>query len=176
MSRLFITTLAAVAALAGPAGAAVIDRQPNGFEVATTVHIDAPPAKVYAALVHIGRWWASAHSFSHDAANLSIDPVAGGCFCERLAGGGSVAFGRVIYVAPDALLRLQTALGPLQSTGADGHLTFALVAKDGGTDLTETYDVGGYAKGGLDGWAATVDRVLGEQMARLKQFVETGAP
>ena len=176
MSRLIITLFAALAAIAAPAGAAVIDKQPNGFEVAGTIHIDAPPAKVFAALVHIGRWWDSAHSFSHDASNLSLDPVAGGCFCERLAGGGSVAFGRVIYVAPDAVLRLQTALGPLQGTGADGHLTFQLTAKDGGTDLTETYDVGGYAKGGLDGWAPTVDRVLGEQVARLKRFVETGAP
>ena len=176
MSRLIVASIAALAAIAAPAGAAIIDVQLNGFEVATTVHIDAPPAKVYAALVHIGRWWDPVHSFSHDPANLSIDPVAGGCFCERLANGGSVAFGRVVFVAPDAALRLQTALGPLQSTGADGHLTFDLKAKDGGTDLTETYDVGGYAKGGFVGWATPVDRVLGEQMARLKRFVETGAP
>ena len=40
-----------------------------------------------------------------------------------------------------------------------------------------TYDVGGYAKGGLaETWAAPVDQVLGGQLARLKKQVETGRP
>jgi hypothetical protein len=38
-----------------------------------------------------------------------------------------------------------------------------------------TYDVGGYAKGGLaETYAAPVDEVLGQQLARLKKAVETG--
>ena len=47
----------------------------------------------------------------------------------------------------------------------------------GKTDLVLTYDVGGYAKGGLaETLAAPVDKVLGEQVARLKKYVETGKP
>jgi hypothetical protein len=72
-------------------------------------------------------------------------------------------------------LRLFGGLGPLQSTGAAGHLGFALKAVGATTELTATYDVGGYAKGGLaETWAAPVDAVLGEQVARLKTYVETG--
>ena len=46
-----------------------------------------------------------------------------------------------------------------------------------GTDVVLTYDFGGYAKGGLaETLAAPVDKVLGEQVARLKKYVETGKP
>jgi uncharacterized protein YndB with AHSA1/START domain len=161
--------------VAGPAAAEVVDVQPSGFEVREVAQFNAPPAKVWAALVQIGRWWSPVHTFSHDAANLTLDPRAGGCFCETLKDGGSVAFMRVIYVAPGSILRLEGALGPLQTTGASGHLAWTLKAKDGGTELTSTYDVGGYACGGFGGWAPVVDRVLGEQYAGLKRFVETGA-
>ncbi|MDB5498278.1 MAG: ATPase, partial [Phenylobacterium sp.] len=45
------------------------------------------------------------------------------------------------------------------------------------TELTMTYDVGGYAKGGLaETLAGPVDMVLGEQVARLKKYLETGRP
>jgi hypothetical protein len=69
------------------------------------------------------------------------------------------------------------ALGPLQFTGAAGHLGIALkpAAGGGGTEVVMTYDVGGYAKGGLaETYAAPVDQVLGEQLARLKKAVESG--
>jgi hypothetical protein len=39
-----------------------------------------------------------------------------------------------------------------------------------------TYDFGGYAKGGMDKWAAPVDQVLGAQLDSLKRYVETGQP
>ena len=51
--------------------------------------------------------------------------------------------------------------------------TWAIVLKPAGdrTELTLTYDVGGYAKGGLaETLAAPVDGVLGEQVARLKKL------
>ena len=166
----------AVAVLASAARAEVIDTQPSGFEVRQIVHIAAPPAQVYDALAQIGRWWSNDHSFSGDAANLSLDPKAGGCFCETLKDGGFAVHMRVIYAQPGKALKLEGALGPLQSLGATGHLAWVLTAKDGGADLTQTYDVGGYAKGGFGGWATPVDHVLTLQIGRLKAFVETGKP
>jgi hypothetical protein len=83
---------------------------------------------------------------------------------------------QVVYVRPTEALRLAGALGPLQGTGADGHMTLALKETAGHTVFTLTYDVGGYAKGGLASWAKPVDAVLGEQVARLKRYVETGKP
>jgi hypothetical protein len=81
---------------------------------------------------------------------------------------------RVIFVDPGTLIRFEGALGPMQESGASGHLTWKVAAKDGGTELTWTYDVGGYMKGGLGPFAGAVDGVFAEQMGRLKALVETG--
>lgn len=167
---------AALAALATPAWASVTDAQPNGFEVVESEQIAAPPAAVYAALGQVGDWWWGRHSFSGDAKNLRLELRAGGCFCEALGDGGEAVHLRVIMVKPNAEVRLEGALGPLQASGADGHLVWTLTPKDGGTTLVLTYDFGGYMKGGLDSWAKPVDGVLAEQMARLKRYVETGRP
>ena len=175
MRSLLIAAIA-VSALASAARAEVVDAQPGGFEVRQTVHIAASPDRVYRALAEVGHWWDGAHSFSGDAAHLSLEPKAGGCFCETLPDGGSAAHMRVLLAQPGKAMRLEGVLGPLQGLGATGHLTWTLTAKDGGTDLVQTYDVGGYAKGGLNGLAAPVDHVLGQQAARLKSWVETGKP
>ena len=151
------------------------DRSAAAFEVTEKATIAAAPGKVWGALMRPARWWASDHTWSGDAKNLSFDPS--GCFCERLKNGG-VRHMMVIYADGATALRLSGGLGPLQFTGASGVLGFALKDAGGGkTDLTVTYDVGGYAKGGLaETLAAPVDRVLGEQVGRLKKAVETGKP
>ena len=166
----------ALLSLATVARAAVVDSQPGGFEVKETVDIGARAAKVWDALGEIGAWWKSEHTYSGDAKNLSLDLKLGGCFCERLPGGGGVQHMQVVYVRPSQIVRLAGGLGPLQGTGADGHMTLALKETADHTALTLTYDVGGYAKGGLAGLAGPVDGVLGEQAARLKRYVETGKP
>jgi hypothetical protein len=173
MKRLIVVAAAAWL-LAGAARAEVTDRSDAGFEVRQVATIAAPQAKVYAALLKPSLWWNSAHSFSGDAKNLTLDPATG-CFCETLPKGGIVRHMTVVYADGASQLRLEGALGPLQFTGASGHLGFALKEAAGQTTLTLTYDVGGYAKGGLaEKWAAPVDQVLGEQVTRLKRYAETG--
>jgi uncharacterized protein YndB with AHSA1/START domain len=158
--------------LSGPAAAEVKSVTTSGFAVADTQMIKAPPERVYAALGEIGHWWSSAHTFSRNAANLSLDLKAGGCFCERLQDGGSVRHLSVVYAAPGRGLRLRGALGPLQTEGVDGALSWALKPSEGGTRVTQTYVVGGYLRGGMAEWAPKVDKVLGEQLGRLKRYVE----
>jgi hypothetical protein len=46
----------------------------------------------------------------------------------------------------------------------------------GATSLEFSYSAGGYMQGGFEKIVPTVDAVLGEQLARLKAFVETGKP
>ena len=58
-----------------PARATVMDSTQNGFSVVEKTHITASPDKVYAAFIAPGRWWSSKHTFSQDAANLSLDPA-----------------------------------------------------------------------------------------------------
>jgi len=164
----------ALAALAGAARAEVTDRSAAGFEVTEKATLAAPPRKVWDAIMRPDHWWAGAHTWSGDAKNLYFDPS--GCFCERLKV-GAVRHMTIVYNDGGTALRLYGGLGPLQSTGAAGHLDFVLKPAGTGTELTLTYDVGGYAKGGLaERFAAPVDKVLGEQVARLKKQVETGKP
>jgi len=160
--------------LANSTSAAVVDAQPSGFEVREEVHIAAPPERVYAALSRVGQWWSSQHTYSRDARNLSLELKVGGCFCERLPEGGEARHLIVEMIQPNKLVRLAGALGPLAGTGGTGRLAIQTVAKDGGSDVVLTYDFGGYARGGMDQWASPVDQVLGEQLARLKRYVETG--
>jgi uncharacterized protein YndB with AHSA1/START domain len=165
-----------VLAVAGPAAAEVKAVAANGFEVATTGTIAAPADRVYATLGEVGRWWDPSHTFSRDAANLSMELHAGGCFCERLKDGGSVHHLQVVYAALGQGLRLRGALGPLQTEGVDGRLGWTLKPGEGGTSVALSYVVGGYIRSGTEQWAPRVDRVLDEQLQRLKSFVEGKSP
>jgi hypothetical protein len=159
------------------APAEVIDSAGNGFVVKITVNIKAAPEEVYRRIVrNVGDWWNSEHTFSHDSHNLSIEEKPMGCFCEKLPNNGGVRHMEVIYLAPGKGLILSGALGPLSSIAATGNMTFQLSAAAGGTKLDVTYAVTGYVKVGMNTWAAPVDSVLGEQIARLKNYIELGSP
>ena len=149
----------------------------SGFLVKFDVSINAPPAKVYDALVgQIGSWWNPEHTYSHDAKNLSIDPRPGGCFCEKLPNGGGMEHLRVVYVAPPQVVRLLGALGPLQASGVAGSMTWKLTGGPDNTRLELSYSVGGFIPGGFEKIAPAVEGMLREQLDRLKLFIETGKP
>jgi uncharacterized protein YndB with AHSA1/START domain len=156
------------------ARAAVVESNANGFAVEENAHIAASPAKVYAALIHPENWWNSEHTFSQDAKNLSLDARAGGCLCETLPGGGSVAHLTVAAVMPNSTLRLRGAMGPFQAQGVDGALTFTLKAAGDGTDLVLDNNVGGFVKGGMGKWPQAADGMLTDLVAHLKYYSETG--
>jgi hypothetical protein len=166
--------LAAGLAMAGAAHAEVTDKSAAGFEVVEHATIAASQSKVWDALMRPSRWWSSQHSWSGDAKNLTID--GSGCFCETLPR-GAVRHLTIVYADGKSQLRMAGALGPLQFTGATGHFGVTLKPAGTGTDVVMSYDVGGYAKGGLaERFAAPVDSVLGEQLTRLKKYLETGKP
>jgi uncharacterized protein YndB with AHSA1/START domain len=168
--------LAFSALLMPAAEAAVTDSAPGGFALTETVHIAAPRDKVYAALIQPSQWWSASHSFSGNASNFTLDARAGGCWCETLPNGGSAEHLNVVYVAPGEMLRLKGALGPFQSFAVDGVMTWTLKDSGQSTDLTVTYLLGGYMKGGFDGISKAADGVLAEQVNRLQNFIETGSP
>ena len=79
----------------------MVDSSNIGFTVRTTVAIEAPPGDVYRNFIReIGEWWDPSHTFSGDSHNLSIEEKAGGCFCEKLADGGSVRHLVVLNLVP----------------------------------------------------------------------------
>lgn len=170
-----LTLLLAAIAFALPAGAALTDVSRAGFLVTHSAAIQATPARTFAAFSQVGRWWDSEHTYSGNAASLSMQVTAGGCFCERW-NQNSIEHGRVIQVVHDKALRLEASLGPLQEMAVTGILHFGIEPAGDGTRLSMTYRVRGAPEASLDKVAAAVDRVMGVQLARLARFVETGAP
>jgi uncharacterized protein YndB with AHSA1/START domain len=172
-----VTLTILFAILAGPLRGEVVETTAAGFLVRNTITIKASSANVYAALTdRVGGWWDPAHTFSHEARNLSLDAKPGGCFCERLPDGGGVQHMSVVYASPDKLLRLTGAIGPLQEAALVGTMTWTLLQTSGGTAVEVSYTVGGFRAGGFRDIPTVVDGVLRGQLARLRAFVETGRP
>jgi uncharacterized protein YndB with AHSA1/START domain len=176
-SASLVATVAAVSAFAiGSALADVSDLSPTGFQLKITTRIAAPADKVFATIVQPAKWWSPSHTYSQSAANLSIDAKAGGCFCEALPDGGSVQHLTVATVMPGKMLRMRGALGPFQGSGIEGSMTWSLESAGNETNLTVTYDLGGHMVGGFGDWPQKANGMVSEQVARLKKYLETGAP
>lgn len=159
------------------ASAEVLDADAAGFTIRHSLEIDAPRADVYRAVIkNVGDWWSDDHTVSGDASNLRLDAVPQGCFCERLGNGAGAVHLIVTFVNPTVMLRLTGGLGPLGLMGVNGNMVWEFDDSDAGTTITWSYAVGGYFPEGLGKLASAVDRVLVEQMNRLKAFSENGHP
>lgn len=168
--------LLALFALATAARAEVLQSGTDHFTVAFAAEVAAPPARTFAAISAVQHWWSSEHTWSGDAANLSLKAEAGGCFCERWTHGSS-EHGRVIMVRDNELLRLDSALGPLQEYAVSGILSFRLEAGENDTTrLDVDYRVNGASASALDQIAPAVDQVLALQIDRLLRYIDTGNP
>jgi hypothetical protein len=177
---LFGAALIVAASLApGQAQAKVAEVSDRGFVVRHIVQVPATPEETWALLVKPSAWWDSAHTWSSDAANLTLDARPGGCFCEVLPGAsakasprGGVEHMRVIYVEKPRALRMTGALGPLQADAATGTMTIQLKPVEsangaGATQILVEYVVGGYTRTPFDKLAPAVDGVVGAQFQRL---------
>lgn len=162
-----IAASALVAVLLG--GAALADVKaaaPDAMTIQIKAEVALDRDDAWARLLDISRWWSGGHTYSGSADNLSIDAVAGGCWCE-LWNGGEIEHGRVVYIAPLSVIRFDAALGPLQELGVSGAMTFTL--SDGAaskTAITLDYKVAGSSLSGLDKLATIVNQVLAEQVTR----------
>lgn len=107
---------------------------------------------------------------------MTIDPRVQGCFCESLGDQAGVVHLTVTSVLPGTSLRLSGGLGPLGLMGVYGNMTWDFEDVEDGTRIRFKYAVGGYMDGGLDQLAGPVDMVLGEALARLASYIETGNP
>jgi uncharacterized protein YndB with AHSA1/START domain len=165
----------ALCALAPFAHAEVKESSADAFFLAYEGAIAAPTTKAYADIIQIGKWWDGEHTYSGKSVNLTLKPEAGGCLCERWKD-GSVEHGEVLMAMPGKMLRLRTALGPLQERALTGILTFFLKNENSATTLTVEYRVNGASASGLDQLAPSVDEVLGAQVDRLRRYIATGSP
>lgn len=159
-----------------PAAAEVTRTTAGGFVSRHEVVVTASPKAVWLALITPAGWWQSEHTWSGDAANLTLTPQAGGCFCEtipevdepgRFTLQGSVEHMRVIQAYPETALRLVGALGPLQSEPVNGVLTIAISKIEQGTRIVWEYNVGGAMRFEVPVISRAVDGVIGAQLAAL---------
>lgn len=162
-----LSLFAALLLAATTAQAEVLDRSTRGFTLRNVVDVPVTPAQAWKGLVDdVGQWWPSEHTWFGDAAALSIEARAGGCFCERSAD-REAAHMQVAYVEPGKLLRMLGALGPLQGMGLNGALDWKFEAIEGGTRITMWNQVGGYTPDDLGAFAAVVDKVQAQQLGGL---------
>jgi hypothetical protein len=157
-----------------PAIAKVQQVNERGFVVQFSATVPASGEKVWDELINPADWWDSDHTFSGDAANLSLEAKPGGCFCEILPGEnggpprGGIEHMRVVQVEKPRWLRMSGALGPLQNEALVGTLTFQLKpAEGGGTQIILEYVVGGFMRAPVEAVSMSVDKVLGQQVERL---------
>lgn len=162
-----------LAMLAAPVSAEVIAMGENSFVTRDTALVEADTKQVWLTLIKPAQWWNSAHSWSGDAANMTLRPQAGGCFCEkipedpdpeRITLEGSVEHMRVIQAFPERALRMRGGLGPLQSEPATGVLTIAMSQTDEGTRIVWEYVVGGPMRFETPVIAKAVDGVMTQQL------------
>ena len=174
-----VFALAAMVA-AAPLSAKVADTSDNGFVTQDVAEVAATPLETWLALIKPGDWWNDAHTWSGDAANMTLTPQAGGCFCERVPGedredgfslDGSAGHMSVIQAYPLKNLRMRGGLGPLQGEPATGVLTVTLEEIKGGTRIRWEYVVGGYMRYDVETIAKAVDGVMSQQLAGLRDHL-----
>ena len=154
---------------ATPAAAEVVSSGANGFRVRQAVQLVVPVQAAYQAFTRIGGWWDGEHTYSGDAANLSLAATPGGCFCERIPKtGGGIEHMRVAYVEPGQRLVLTGSLGPLLFEGTAGVMDVKFERIAGGSRVVLDYKVAGFAEGNGQAMAPLVDSVLGDQMKRYR--------
>lgn len=158
--------LIAIAALAGSAQAEVVAAAPDHYTLHEEGTSALGPAEMWDRLIHPESWWSPAHSYSGDAANLSLDARAGGLWKEEWDG-GSVAHGKVLYVNPGEQLRLDAPFGPLQSMAVNVVWTITVLPEGTGSKVSFDEVANGSAASNLDKIAGPVDGVKSEALRRL---------
>jgi hypothetical protein len=175
--------LAAIALLLWPTAALadVRELERDGFVLVLESTVPVAQDRAFAAMTRPADWWDSDHSWSGSAANFTFEPRAGGCWCEALRDGGSLEHGRIVTYDPGrGLIVMNSLLGPLMETGMAGRLIWRVEPADqaGRSVIRWLYRVNipssrNPAQDAV--FAAAVDQVLAQQLARLTAFV-SGAP
>ena len=174
---LALSVLASLTCWSEAARAEIVSAGPAGFNLRHTAEVsNFPPPVIWAALADVGKWWDPKHTYSGDSRNLTLEPFVRGCFCEKLSLYAGIEHATVIYAQPAKTLRMSGALGPLQEFGVSGVMTWSIEPAGGGSRITLSYNVGGFADRPLADWAPIVDEVLGGQLKRLARYITQGNP
>ena len=157
--------------IATASSAEVLEKDADHFVLRYSVGLETTPDDVYGAVGQIGRWWNPAHTYSGDAARLSLPLQVGACFCEALKDGATFEHGRMVEVDPGTGVLLDAPLGPLKGRATRADWSIGWSRANAGWELVMTYVVRGPGLGAL---AEPVDAVMNDQFGRLAHFIEYG--
>ena len=153
--------------------AKVLHSDKGGFIIESSAQTHVSSEIAYQQFIHVERWWDPDHSWFGEASNFSLEPKAGGCFCE-IDGERQVMHLQVVFVEPNKEIRLIGGLGPLQAMGLSGTMSWTFTESDqGGTEIVHRYSVNGFHPDGLGFLAPIVDKVQTAQLARLIDSLKT---
>ena len=172
----WIVIAAGLVCVSGAAQAEIVSSSSNGFHVRQAMQLVVPQDVAFASFGRVGSWWNKGHTYSGDSANLSLSLNPGGCFCERLPGGGGIEHMRVTYVDPGKRAVLTGSLGPLLYDATVGSMDLQFEKIAGGTRVTMDYRVAGFANGGAEKMAPLVDSVLADQFKRYREYSRNQRP
>jgi len=125
-----------------------------------------PPDRLWRRLINPTAWWHPDHTYSGDATNLTLDVQAGGLWREDWDD-RSVSHGRVLYVEPGRMLRMEAPFGPLQELGAYTIWTITIAPAEEGSVVVFDEVSTGPPTANMAEIAKAVDFVKGEAIRRL---------
>lgn len=156
------------ASIFGPCAATadVLEASPERYVLRQEATSTMAPDVLWDRLVKPASWWHPDHTYSGDAANLSLDLQAGGQWREDWAD-GSVVHGRVLLVQNGSVLRLDAPFGPLQDIAVTVVWTITIAPDGDGSRVVFDEIANGTAGANLDALAPAVDFVKTEAIRRL---------
>ncbi len=166
--RLFNMLTAATLCLtaAGSAAAEIIEATPERYVLRQEASSPLAPDALWARLIKPASWWHPDHTYSGDAANLSLDATAGGLWREDWQG-GSVLHGQVLQVLDGSTLKLDAPFGPLLDLAVTVVWTISVTPEGSGSRVVFDEIANGTAASKLDALAPAVDFVKTEAIRRL---------
>lgn len=172
MTRTAALGVSLLLATASPAAAEIVSRGEDAFTLRFAVGLEASREEVIAAAGEIPAWWDPAHSYTGDAANLSLTLEPGGCWCERLADGTVFRHGEVVSMTSDRVV-FDAPLGPLNGKATRANLTFSAGPENRGVLAAMEFVVEGP---GVGAFADAVHGVMRQGWNRYVRFIEYGEP
>lgn len=170
MLKSLLVAAALTAALAAPAQAQIVARSSDGFALQYAEGVQVATMDLPGSLAAIARWWSDDHTYSGEAANLSLVVEPGGCWCEALPDGEIFRHARVISVKDDEVV-LDAPLGPLNGQATKATLTVVLTMTERGPLPLWTFEVEGPGTGAF---AEGVDAVMSEAYASWVAYLASG--
>lgn len=163
-----IALTSAVLLTASSSRAEVVSRSENAFTLTFTGSTALGPAGLPAAMADVSQWWDPEHSYTGDAANLSLDLTPGGCWCEAMPDGTAFDHGRTVSVVFGEM-RFHAPFGPLRSVATRADLIVTYTVADRRVTPTWTFIVEGPGVGAM---ADPVDGVMGNGFARWIAYMD----